>query len=131
MLGLQGSASLVDRGELNVAEALGAARIRVSGQTDALDRSVLGEELLDHVLVGGEGDVADEQGVTLGAGLVAEGLGAVVSTLTRVCVAVGTGVGVVEVHLAAVELGVLLSSMSLDGVLDIDEFDISESDRLC
>lgn len=86
---------------------------------------------MDRVLVGAEGQVANEQGLTFGAGLVTErasaGLGAL-ATIALVLVG-GTTSSVVEVDLTTIELGVLLGRVGLGGVDGVGVLDISESKR--
>jgi hypothetical protein len=125
---VEGLASLVNRRELHVTEALGAARLGVGGQTDSNNGTRLTEELRDGVLVGAEGDVANEQGVALGAGLVTEVTSASLSAVL-VVVVVGLGraaSGVVEVDLAAIDLSVLLGRVSLGSIRSADVLDITK-----
>jgi hypothetical protein len=127
---VEGLASLINRGELYVSEALGAARLGVGGQTDSNNGTRLTEELGDRVLVGTEGDVADKQGVTLRAGLVTEVTSASLSAVLVIVVVVVIGraaSGVVEVDLAAINLGVLLGVVSLGSVGSADVLDITET----
>lgn len=120
---LEGSTGFIDRGELDVAEALGAAGLLVGGQADGHDGAVLGEGLADHVLVSAEGDVADEESVGLGGLGVAEVLGALLDTL--VVVAGRARLGEVDVDVAAVDLGTLLSSKSLGSILGGGEVNVA------
>lgn len=125
-----GLAGLVNRRELHVSETLGAARLGVGRQTDAQDATLLTEDLGQRVLVGAEGDVADEQSVTLRAGLVTErtgtSLGAVLATSSVVGWATA---GVIKVDLAAIELSVLLLGVGLGGIGAVGELDVAESTR--
>lgn len=126
---VEGLASLINRGELHVTEALGAARLGVGGQTDSNNGTRLTEELGDGVLVGTEGNVADKQGVALRAGLVTEVTSASLSAvLIVVVVVVGRAAsGVVEVDLATINLGILLGVVSLGSVGSADVLDITET----
>lgn len=83
------------------------------------------EGLGEHVLVGAEGDVADEEGVALGALLVAKVLGAGLGAVLGG--GVGASVGKVNVEFAAVEFDVLLGLVGLGGILGAGEFNVSEA----
>lgn len=69
---VQGLASLIDRGELDVAITLRTAGLSVGGETDSLDLSLAFEHFTNSVFVNTKDKVADEKGVALGAGLVTE-----------------------------------------------------------
>lgn len=69
---IQGLASLIDRGELDITVTLGAAGLSVGGETDSLDLSLAFENFANSALVNTEDKVANEKGVALRAGLVAE-----------------------------------------------------------
>ena len=123
-----GLASLVDGGVLHVTETLRTARLGVGWQTDAHDTAAGAEHLVDGVLIGAEGEVAHEQRVALGAGLVTERAGTSLHAVLVTLLVVGWATtGVVEVDLAAVDLGVLLGCHGLGRVDSVGELDISES----
>ncbi|PYH79696.1 hypothetical protein BO82DRAFT_125945 [Aspergillus uvarum CBS 121591] len=123
-----GSASLVNGRVLNVAEALGAARLGVSGQTDAENGTLSAEELTNGVLVSAEGKVTDEQGVALRAGLVAKVTGTVLSTVAGSTLVVGgTASGIVEVDGAAIDLSALLGLESLSSISSVGELNVTET----
>lgn len=126
---LESVARLVDRRERDVAEALGATGLGVGRQPDTGDVANFGELLVDGILRRAEREVANEQSVALGAGLVTErpgpSLGAVLE-VTLVVVGLAT-VGVVEVDLTAVDLGILLGLVRLGGIGGVGELDVTEA----
>lgn len=126
---VEGLASLINRRELHVTEALGAARLRVGRETDAHNVTAGTEHLMDGVLVGAEGQVANKQGLTLRAGLVTERASASLHTVPAVALVLvgGTTSSVVEVDLAAVNLSVLLGFVSLGRVKGVGVLDVTES----
>ena len=100
--------------------------LRVGGKSDAGNGSDLAEELTDGILVNVERQVADEEGVALGAEGVAVSLGAVGST----ALGVGIGrasVGVVEVEGTAVKLETLHGLVGLGATLRVVEVDVTEA----
>jgi hypothetical protein len=69
--GTVGSLSLLDGGELNVTEALGAAGLLLGRKTNAEDGTLGTEDLVESILSGAEGKVTNEESVALRAGRVA------------------------------------------------------------
>ena len=123
-----GFAGLVNGRELHVAEALGAAAFRVGGKTDAHDAATGSKQLAHGVLVGTERNVANEQGVTLRAGLVTEGASTSLHTLLAASLVVGrTASCIVEVDGTAINVSALLSFESLGRVDRIGELNVAES----
>lgn len=100
--------------------------LRVSRQSNTGDRADFVEELGDGILIDVKGQVADEQGVTLGAESVAVLLGTVGST----ALGIGTfraGVGVVEVDGTAANVLALHSLVGNLSRLSILEVDIAKA----
>lgn len=98
------------------------------GQANAHDATAGSEHLADRVLGGAEGEVAQEQGVALGAGLVTERTGASLSPVLTTGVLVGgTASGVIKVDRTAVNLAALLSLVGLGRVDVVGEFNVTES----
>lgn len=97
----------------------------LSRQAKALDLSDLGEECRDALLVDLEGQVTNEDGITLRAHLIVELLGAVAGTGSRVVL--GLSARDVKTHVAAVEVGTVLLFQSSLGVLSSVEVDIAEA----
>lgn len=121
-------ASLINRRVLNVAEALGTAGFGVSGETDAHDAALLGEEVTEGILGSAEGQVANEQSVTLGAGLITEVAGTSLSTVTATLLVLGlTSSSVVQVDGTAVNLGALLGLEGLGGISGVGVLDVAET----
>ncbi|KKA17256.1 hypothetical protein T310_8982 [Rasamsonia emersonii CBS 393.64] len=118
---------LIDGGELDVAVAFGTSRLRIGRQSDAHDFTLVLELLADRILVGAEGDVANEQGVALGAGLVTKGFGPSLSLLLGITVVGVTGFSKVQVDLATINLGILLALVGLFGIGSVGELDIAET----
>jgi hypothetical protein len=125
-----GGASLIDGGELDVAEALGAAVVRVGGQTDTQDGTLLTEDVTEGILCGAEWQVANEQSVALGAGRVTEALGTVLGTVTATrLVLVLAASGVVQVDGTTVNLGTLLGLEGLGGIGYVSVLNVTEAIR--
>jgi hypothetical protein len=124
--GTVSSLGLINRSELNVTEAFGATGLLISGETDAEDGTLGTEDLVESILSGAEGKVANEEGVALGAGRVAVRastvLGAVSTGLGGL-----TGSGVVEVDGTAVKIGTLLGIHGLDSIGSAVELDVTET----
>lgn len=120
-------ACLVNRGELDVSESLGPAGLLVGGQTNAGDRAVVGEQVVDHLLVGAERDVADEKSVALRAGLVAEGFGTAKSFVHRTTSVVSwAGIREVDVDGTSVDFNTLLRGMRFSSIPGIGKLDVAE-----
>lgn len=83
------------------------------------------ESLAEHILVGLEGNVADEEGVGLWVLLVTVGLGAGVGTLSWSSV-VAWG-GEVDVGLTTIDQSTLLGSKCLRGIGRVGEFNVTEA----
>lgn len=98
----------------------------VGWDAQALDGSDLIEELGDRVLIDIEGEVADEEGVALGANNVTVLASTLSSAGGRSRVSVGLA-GEVETHVAALELGAVLLIVGLLGVLRSVEVDVTEA----
>lgn len=117
-------ASLLNRRVLDVAKALGAARLGVGGQTDTQDASLLGENITESILGGTERQVANKEGVTLRAGLVTIVASTSLSTVTALLLLGLASSSVVQVDGTAINLGTLLGlhglgSISRVGVLNV------------
>jgi hypothetical protein len=126
-LGVSGT-SLLDGGELDVTEALGAAIVRVGGQTDTKDGTLLTEDVTESILGGAEGQVANEESVALGAGRVTKALGTGLSTLAATLLLVVLAAnGVVQVDGTAIELGTLLGLEGLGGIGSVGVLDVTEA----
>jgi len=121
-----GSLGLINGGELNVTEALGAAGLLLGRKTNAEDGTLGTEDLVESILSGAEGKVTNEESVTLGAGLVAVGASTVLGT-------VSTGLGslagssVVKVDGTAVKIGTLLGIHGLGSIDSAVELNVTES----
>lgn len=120
-----GSLGLLNGGVLNVTEALGATGLGVSGQTDAQDATLLSEDITQSILSSAEGQVANEQSVGGGAGLVTVGTGTSLGTVTTLVVLAGSGV--IEVDGTAIKLGTLLGLEGLDGISNLGELSVTET----
>lgn len=123
----KGSTSLIHGRELNVSESFGAARVRVGWQANTKDGTVRRECFLDHVLIGVEGDVANEERVTLRAGLVAEALGTRLSSIRRTTSIVLASISEVEVDLASIKLSIFLGLESFRRIIGTGELNVAES----
>ncbi|KAK8924888.1 hypothetical protein VCV18_005314 [Metarhizium anisopliae] len=99
---------------------------RVGRQANAGDLGDLGEELTDSLLVGVEGQVANEESLAFRADRVAVFLGTVRSTVTGVRLG-RPSVGVIEVKRTAVQLKALHSFVSLGGGFRCLKVDVSEA----
>lgn len=129
LLAVEGGVSslgLINGGELDVTEALGATGLLLSGETDTEDGTLGTEDLVESILSGAEGKVTNEESVALGAGGVTEGASTV---LGAVSTGLGSGAGssVVKVDGTAVEVGTLLGVHGLNGIGSVDELNVSES----
>lgn len=120
--------SLFDGAELDVAEALGAARLGVSGQADAQDGTLLGEHVTESILGSAEGQVADEESVGLGAGLVTVLAGASLGAVTTLLLVLAAS-GVVQVDSTAVKVGTLLGLVGLGGIGSVGVLNVAETVR--
>ena len=108
--------------ELDVTEALGRAAFAVGGQPDIDNLAVLAKELVDAVLIGGEGQVSykeDEGGWADG----------VVEDLCALLRVGGAGLRVVEVDGTSVDLLALELGHGLDGGGYVGELDVAEAAR--
>jgi hypothetical protein len=119
------SSSLFDRAESNVSEALQLSRLAVSWERDTGDGSELLEHLGDLIIVGLEGKVTEEYGVTGVALLVTKLVGAVVGE--GVAIALRTRLAEVDVQGAATNLSTLLACVGSDSTVEIGEFNIAEA----
>lgn len=99
----------------------------LSGQTEALDVGNLVEESGDRILVDIERQVADKDGLALGAQLVVELLGAIVGTVLEIVL--GLGAGEIDPHVTVVEVATLLSLEGSLGILSGVEVDVAEATR--
>lgn len=129
LLAVEGGVSslgLLDGGELDVTEALGATGLLLSGETDTEDGTLGTEDLVESILSGAEGKVTNEESVALGAGGVTEGASTV---LGAVSTGLGSGAGssVVKVDGTAIEVGTLLGVHGLNGIGSVDELNVSET----
>jgi hypothetical protein len=127
--GTVGSLGLLNGAELDVAEALGAAGLGVSGKADAENAALLGEQVTDGILGCAEGKVADEKSVGLGASLVTVLAGA---SLGTVIATLGLGLAlssVVKVDGTTVEVGTLLGLVGLSGISSVGVLNVTESGR--
>lgn len=120
-----GSLGLLNGGVLNVTEALGATGLGVSGQTDAQDATLLSEDITQSILSSAEGQVANEQSVGGGAGLVTVGTGTSLGTVTTLVVLAGSGV--VQVDGTTIKLDTLLGLEGLDGISNLSELSVTET----
>lgn len=121
-LGLEGLLGTIDIFELDVAEALGPARLTVGGESDALDTVVV-EQRPDSVLGGVEGKVTDKQGGAGGASHIAESLCALFTSIAGVA-------GKADIDLDGTAVDFL--AVKLEGLGDSPsggEVDVSESTR--
>jgi hypothetical protein len=124
---LESGSGLLDGGEVDISETLGLAALLIGGEGDTGDCAVLGEVLGDHVVGGLERDVSNEQSVGGGTLLVTESLAAIVAAVGEALVIVGAGSAEVNVHVATIKLGPILS---LEGSLSRSrrcEFDVTET----
>jgi hypothetical protein len=117
---------LINGSELDVAEALGAAGLLLSRQTDAEDTALGTEDLMKSILSGAERKVANEESVTLGAGLVTVRTGTSLNAVTTLLVVL-TASGVVKVDGTAVEIGTLLGLHGLGGIGSVGELNVTEA----
>lgn len=124
--GTVGSLGLLNGAELNVTEALGTTGLGVSGQADAENAALLGEQVADRILGSAEGEVADEESVGLRAGLVTVLAGASLGTVTTLLLVLAAS-GVVQVDSTAIELRVLLGGVSLSGIGSVGVLNVTES----
>lgn len=126
---LVGRGGLLNRVELDVAEALRVASVAVSRETDALDAAVLGEDLGEGGLVGVKADVADEQRRRWWLRHIAVLLGTVVAALLRssVGVLVLTTLAEVNTKTTAIDLGASLALESLGSVLHLGELNVAKA----
>lgn len=120
------SLGLIDGSELDVTEALGAAGLLLSGETDTEDGTLGTEDLVESILSGGEGKVTNEESVALGAGGVTVGASTVLGAVST-GLGSGAGSGVVKVDGTAIEVGTLLGIHGLNGIGSVDELNVSES----
>lgn len=109
------SLGLIDGRELNVTEALGAAGLLLSGETNSENGALGAEDLVESILSGAEGKVANEESVALGAGLVTIGASTILGAVGTLGLGL-TGSGVVEVDGAAIKIGTLLGLHGLSGI---------------
>lgn len=100
--------------------------LRVGGQSNTSDRANLVEELGNGILVGVEGQVADEQGITLRAEGVAMLLGTVGSAVLGVGI-IRAGIGIVQVDVTATNILTLHGLECNSSRLGILEVDISKA----
>jgi hypothetical protein len=120
--------SFINRGELDVFEALELTGLHVSGQSDSLDLTIFAEEFFHALLVGAPGDIADEEGARFGTSLVTIVLSTRFGTIFVIGLTIlGARLGEIDVQRAVINLSALLVFVRLCGIGSISEFDIPES----
>lgn len=110
--------------EVDIAEALDGASVAICGQRDASDVAILGEDLLDALVGAVERKVTEEQGVAGSATLVTVLVGTIIGLASVRLLAGGAEV---DVQLAAIELVLVHLGLSLRGISNLSELNVSEA----
>jgi hypothetical protein len=113
--------------EAGIERNIGHGHVRVGRQTQTLDLGDLAEELGHDVLIGIEGEVADEEGVALRADGVTMSLGTVGSAVTRGSIVSRARLGRIQSHATTLKLEALHGIEGGLAVLGAVEVDVAEA----
>jgi hypothetical protein len=119
--GLESSCSFIDRREGDIAVALGVAGLVVGGDSDTKDSAVWFECVRDRLLIGFEGEIANEECI----GRLADLVSTCLATSVLALVVAWFGVGEVNVQGTIVELGSCLTLVRLLGISSVLEVDVA------